>query len=533
MRDLSSRRPWPALSLLALTLTAGPVAAQRPRPARPARHPSAAVRVGPAAPAYQGIWEPVSYPEDVELDEAFFTTPEEGWVTGMGTGGVVIHTADGGAHWDVQLGDPAGNQSRFESLQFVDRSTGFVVQRTGTDDHSLLRTLDGQTWRVTGTAPQHRAALRFVSATTGFTARNNEILRTDDAGRTWTPVFTCVLSVQSKGLTRNARCEVADFSFPTPDLGFAIGNSPDVRGLYSFRTQDGGHTWTAALALADDGQGIDGREGHLVFTDSQHGYSCVSGKLFGTSDGGVTWEGLAGAGCPGKPLVAFADAEIGWAFRYQTMTYTTDGGRRWVSREIPFPASGHGFSLPRRDRAYVVGDHGMVYRYRLVPVGAVPAGALAAPAMPGFPTVLGVQTDSLSDAVGDLQAELAKNAGTAPAGGSDSVSGIAVTPFVASCCAKRLGRLQLILDAVGGLLPAYTGKYRNLNLVAQGIRVASGLPDEANSLRSAVRDFGGAADQGSAVQALAALRGALDGFRAQVDTALQRSPASPPAGGGR
>lgn len=527
MRGISPGTTGRALGWLSLVLLAVPVAAQRPRPPRaPVIHRPAAV--GVAASALQGVWEAVNYPEDLTLQEVYFITPDEGWVTGTGTGGVLLHTADGGAHWEVQLGDAAGTERPFESLQFVDRSTGFVVQRTAAGDHSLLRTLDGLTWRVTGTAPQHRTALRFISATVGVTAGHNQILRTEDAGRTWTPVFDCTLPVSSRGLTRTSRCEIGDFSFPTPDLGFAVAGSFDVRGLYLLRTEDAGRTWTGALALADDGQaGIDGREAHLVFTDAQHGYTCLNGgKLFGTDDGGATWEAVPGAGCENLAPIAFADPEVGWAFRYRRMTYTTDGGRRWMSREIPLPASGHGFSLPRRDWAYVVGDHGMVYRYHVVPANAAPPGSLTAPAMPGVPTLLGVQVDSLGEEVGQLAADA-----TAPTGvgrqPADGQAGQApMTPFIAACCGKRLSRVGLILEAVGALAPEFTTKYRNLNLLAQGLRVATALPEDVASLQSAIRAFQTAPDQPAADAALATVRSVLDGLRAQVDTALQRPSAT-------
>jgi photosystem II stability/assembly factor-like uncharacterized protein len=45
----------------------------------------------------------------------------------------------------------------------------------------------------------------------------------------------------------------------------------------------------------------------------------------------------------------------------------TDGGRHWTAREVRFPAPVIAFSLPARDRGYVVGDQGMIYRYRIVP----------------------------------------------------------------------------------------------------------------------------------------------------------------------
>ena len=34
----------------------------------------------------------------------------------------------------------------------------------------------------------------------------------------------------------------------------------------------------------------------------------------------------------------------------------------------PFSYGVEAFSLPTRDRGYVVGDHGMIYRYRIVPI---------------------------------------------------------------------------------------------------------------------------------------------------------------------
>jgi hypothetical protein len=51
-----------------------------------------------------------------------------------------------------------------------------------------------------------------------------------------------------------------------------------------------------------------------------------------------------------------------------TIAYTSDGGKRWNTMEVRLPAGINASSLPARDRGYVVGDHGMVYRYRIVPI---------------------------------------------------------------------------------------------------------------------------------------------------------------------
>jgi photosystem II stability/assembly factor-like uncharacterized protein len=61
--------------------------------------------------------------------------------------------------------------------------------------------------------------------------------------------------------------------------------------------------------------------------------------------------------------------------------YMTDGGQKWPSRKIAFPSSVNAFSLADKDNGYVVGDHGMVYRYHVVPVNYTAKGMLDAPMM--------------------------------------------------------------------------------------------------------------------------------------------------------
>lgn len=494
-----------------------------------------------ATSRYTGIFQPVSYSEDVELNGVYFVTVDEGWVTG-GNGvsaGILLHTTDGGAHWELAMGDPAGSQRPFYNLRFVDRTTGFVVQGTQGGDHALLRTIDGQTWRVTGTVPQHHPDYRFVSATVGVASTGQTIVRTTNAGRAWTPVFDCAIRVQVDGLTRTTTCEISSFAFPTPNVGYAIGGGYDVKGLYVMKTEDGGATWTGALAIPGDD---DGREGHVFFVDERNGYACLAnGKIFGTDDGGATWTGLPGASCEGKAQILFADPEVGWAVRYTNLTWTIEGGRRWVSRSIALPAGVRSFSLPRRDRGYVVGDHGMIFRYVIAPAGTKAAHAVVAPAMPGFSTALADRANDLARELSSLDTTLSKTSsaaasdasgsaatvtpsGAAASGAAPAPGGDALSPFLSGCCGKRVNALELVLKAVSGLVPEYTSKYKNLNLLTLGLRTAGALPERADSLRTAVKAFRSAKDRASADQALTNVKSALAVFRAFADTAVQRTP---------
>ena len=499
--------------------------------AQPKRRP---IATSASTSNYQSVFEAVSFSEDVELNDVYFVTIDEGWVSG-GNGisaGVLLHTTDGGEHWSVAMGDPAGSQRPFYHLRFVDQTTGFVAQGTQGGDHALLRTTDGQTWRVTGTVPQHHPDYRFTSATVGVASTGKTIVRTTNAGRAWTPVFDCALKVQVEGLTRTVSCEISSFAFPSPNVGYAIGGGYDVRGLYVMKTEDGGATWTGTLAIPGDD---DGREGHIFFVDEKTGYACLAnGKIYGTDDGGQTWNGLPGASCEGKAPILFADPEVGWAFRYKSLTFTTEGGRRWVSRNVALPASVRSFSLPRRDRAYVVGDHGMVYRYRVLPAATALAHTVIGPAMPGFSTVLTDRATDLSQQLTALDTTLAHapaaadpSNGAAAAATTVSPAGAAANapaPFIASCCGKKLSTLELVLEAVSGVVPQYTSKYKNLNLLTLGIRTAGALPERADSLRAAVKVFRSARDHATADQALGAVKSALAAFMAVADTAVQKTP---------
>jgi photosystem II stability/assembly factor-like uncharacterized protein len=253
-----------------------------------------------------------------------------------------------------------------------------VVQSTGVGDHQLLRTTDGEHWAPVGTVGQHRTDYQFTSSDVGFYTANTDIYRTRDGGRKWERVYECRIKVEINGLSRDVNCQFAQLSFVDANVGYAMSQTVGGdAGLVIARTDDGGTTWTSWVVLP----GEDGKEGALHFIDATTGVMRAGAKVFRTTDGGKTWTGVPGQ-IGGKPDIDFADASVGWMMRYRAMMYTTDGGKSWISRDIAFPAAVDAFSLVQRDRGYAVGTHGMVYRYRIVPIDYTSPGMLAAPAMP-------------------------------------------------------------------------------------------------------------------------------------------------------
>jgi photosystem II stability/assembly factor-like uncharacterized protein len=278
----------------------------------------------------------------------------------------------------MQLGDPQSGDRAYHDLRFVGPNIGLAVQSTGVGDHQLLRTTDGQHWAPVGTVGQHRTDYQFTSSDVGFYTAGTDIYRTRDGGKKWDRMYQCRVKAEMNGLTRDVNCEFAQMSFVDANIGYAMSQSiGGAAGLVIAKTEDGGATWTPWVVLP----GEDGKEGALHFFDANTGVMRAGAKIFRTTDGGKTWAGVPGQ-IGGKPDVEFADAEVGWMMRYRAMLYTTDGGQSWVSRDIAFPASVDAFTLAQRDRGYAVGAHGMVYRYRIVPMEYTSKGMLAAPVMP-------------------------------------------------------------------------------------------------------------------------------------------------------
>lgn len=525
-----TRSAAPRLVIGVMLMLASPAAAQAPT----AR-----------GPAFKGIWEPVSYSEDLDLADVFFVTTDIGWASGKG--GTILHTRDGGATWTAQLGgDPASTDSRIDRLRFLDEHRGWAIQ-----DKKLLQTADGESWEEVATFPFRPGDLAFVSPRRGVVALGataqsypDQVQLTTDGGRTWKPVAACVVKVTIDGLNRTLRCQIEQFHFPSESVGYFVARvqcvgmgcgGPPILG----KTEDAGETWQLLIgpgdvkltALRD-----------LFFTDEATGVVTASDKrVYLTTDGGATWRGIVAT--PGT-WTRFADPEVGWSFHEYHLSYTVDGGTRWLSRPHRFPAAPRALSLPRRDRAYVAGDHGMVFRYRVVPASTPTAqGVIVTAAMPAFTSPLENEAARVIPVIDELKAAVAKAPGPgAPNGGAaarDSAASVdppspeqvvaqAPSGFTRTCCTQPLNKLGLLITALGRSLPAFLAQYRNTNLLAAGLRMMADLPGRFGELRAALGAFKQAGDKAAAEAALVRIEAAAAELHQSARAAFQ-SEVPPPS----
>ncbi len=492
------------------------------------------------APRYKGIWEPVNYDKDVEFTDVFFVTADVGWAVGLarseaGEGGFILHTKDAGETWELQFGDPQSATRGFWQVKFIDERHGWATWFGGT----LLRTTDGENWEPMGAfVPGNPFA--FVSPNVGFYVSGTQIHGTTDGGRTWTARFDCKTKVEVDGLARDVTCPLEAIHFATPQVGYAASRELENGASVVVKTEDAGQTWRIVSSLGDGS-----RNRAIQFLDADHGFIRGTYKLHTTADGGTTWRELAATIPVAYGRIQFADPEVGWSIYATTVSFTTDGGRRWTARETAFPTRVVAASAPRRDRAYVVGTHGMVYRLRAIPIAdPMPPRSLTAPLIPGFASPLDEQVAALDSLVEAIEADVEKmpdqpvdsGAGGVDSTGADSaladpaVEGGVLPPasaFTKACCAKRLNKLYLIISSVAQSLPQFLGKHKNNNLLLAGLRMIIDLPEQFGAIKGGLRAFRQASDKESATQALAQVSAAAETLRQSTEVAFQKE--LPPA----
>jgi photosystem II stability/assembly factor-like uncharacterized protein len=375
-----------SLMLAIFLCFSGMAGAQQPKPKMSPPKPGVAAEKT-AQPKFKAIWEPVNYKQDLTLTGVFFVSEEEGWVTAEH--GTILYTKDGGNTWTPQLGgDPQSKEERVDAPRFLDAKHGWALQ-----GGKILRTSDGENWEEIGAIPQGWGVVEYVflSPTIGVMLDGNNnvshILRTNNGGRNWKEVMTpkaCHASIQVEGLSRDADCVLKAMHFVSASRGYAIGGTgTDFNTLIVSKTEDSGNTWDVS-PLPDVGNvwigGAWGADHHVFFTDENTGFANLNNaKLITTNNGGQSWHGVVAS--PAGDI-RFPDREVGWIFDGQKLTFTTDGGKRWNSHGLRFPASVKAYSFPTRQRAYVAGDHGMVYRYRIVPIDFAGKNIVDAPMMP-------------------------------------------------------------------------------------------------------------------------------------------------------
>ncbi|HOX77894.1 MAG TPA: YCF48-related protein [Bacteroidales bacterium] len=224
--------------------------------------------------------------------------------------GVIMHTSDGGATWEVQktLAEP------MMAVDFINAQEGWAIGDYG----KILHTLNGgQTW-TSQTSPITglMTSVFFINEEEGWiVSRDNwgEIVHTTNGGSTWTLQPEYSLN------------PLNDVFFINPDTGWAVGMDTTV-----MRTLDGGQTW---LNCDVDVYGNPYMRS-VQFTDEMKGVAVgTGGAILMSNDGGAHWQEIQTGFSDLLQSVCFVDPLNGWASGTDgNVLRTIDGGYTWFKQ---------------------------------------------------------------------------------------------------------------------------------------------------------------------------------------------------------
>ncbi len=305
----------------------------------------------------------LTVPSERTLLGVSFPTPTHGYV--VGDQGVILATTDGGESWHEQSSgmapiDPSCNQgvngesiestctNVLRDVQFVDATTGWAVGSDGI----VLHTADGgANWTrqqlppldsISGLGPgpggtdlraphwEDLTSVSFPDARSGVVVGpGGTILSTADGGTTW----------QWRGDRRFGGLN--EVTFADRQHGQAVGLM--VTGLSQYvtvATADGGTTWEMRQPPPRNRSANASFLG-VAFLDPQRGYIAGdSGRILATADGGQTWFEQRGDTTETFHDIAFGDDRRGVAAgatlfsgdSRASLVATADGGETWTTR---------------------------------------------------------------------------------------------------------------------------------------------------------------------------------------------------------
>jgi photosystem II stability/assembly factor-like uncharacterized protein len=273
---------------------------------------------------------------------------QQGW--GVGDGGL-IHTADGGAHWETW-----SNQV-LSSIQFTTSKTGWGVEAAqGHPDGlgSVMKTDDGgRTWTSQGAEVN---SVCISGESLGWAAGPHEagaaLFRTEDAGLNWTEIPIPMPGGDQTGWTATVRCG-GDTAWVLVTDGGAAGHiayavlrmagegsqvEPVLQDAYTHPLGQGKDIPEAVNPYPGPLTAPDALSARFITWCPPCGGDQPFVSLERTQDGGATWTDptVVDANKPAEPLgISFLDPEHGWVLLRELeskslfVVRTSDGGQTW------------------------------------------------------------------------------------------------------------------------------------------------------------------------------------------------------------
>lgn len=334
--------------------------------------PQAPAGVASGAPATTSPWVAQASPVDVELRGLSVASDRVAWASGAK--GTILRTLDGEA-WRV-VPVPGAEALDFRDIQAFDANTAIALTIGPGASSNVFKTTDGgATWRKVFTNSEPDGfwdAIAFSDARRGVLFGDPvrgrfQVFTTEDGGETWTAVAEAGMpaALENEGaFAASGQCLVTG---PSNRVAFVTGGAAQSR---VFASTDGGRHFTVSASPVPTGAPSRGLFAAawldpktLLVVGGDYRDRALAGVNAGRSgDGGVSWEPI-GAKPVGflSSIVAGPSNDGGLvAVGLAGTGVSRDGGRTWTALDDT-PYNTAGFA---KTTGWAVGPKGVIARWR-------------------------------------------------------------------------------------------------------------------------------------------------------------------------
>jgi photosystem II stability/assembly factor-like uncharacterized protein len=296
----------------------------------------------------------------------------ENIIWASGTGGTFLKTTDGGKNWTVGV-VPGAEKLDFRDVEAFDANTAYLLSIGEGESSRIYKTTDGgRNWKMQFKNENPKAffdAFAFWDKTHGIAMSDPVdgkflLLRTDD-GETWKVIGGEKMPNALGGeaaFAASGTCLITK----SKDTVFLVSGGNAAR---IFRSDDRGLSWSVydtPMTKGTPGSGIfsilmrDRRSG-LIVGGNYETPNMITANLAFTSDGGKTWtpgDGLNGY----RSGVAYLDRHLLIAVGASGSDISSDNGKTWknLDRENYNSIQGH-----PKNVVWAVGANGLVAKYEV------------------------------------------------------------------------------------------------------------------------------------------------------------------------
>ncbi len=260
-----------------------------------------------------------------------FVRPDTGWA--VGDYGTLIRTTNGGANWfQVETGLTS-------ALLGVESIDGKTVIACGDSGRIIRSTDSGKSWTgVQSGRGGYLWNIQMISSKVGWlVGSSGALMKTTDAGVSW---------VNQQTVLGNTSFWSVDFLDST--FGYVCADQGKI-----LKTTNAGADWE--VQQGGDLYGIFAIKALDKMRAVAGGFA---GKMVYTTNGGASWQDLQRLSSSINDI-AFADSLRGFAIADAGLYGTSDGGRTWQSQLVSVEGSGLAFS---NNIGYLVGPHITIFK---------------------------------------------------------------------------------------------------------------------------------------------------------------------------